>query len=64
MSVMNASTTDLKTWRITTSNWNTDEIQAYSIGYERDFVVFRNWEGVTLTAMPSKDIKFIRLIAC
>lgn len=64
MSVLNASVTDLKTWKVTYPSYNSTEVQAYSMTFERDFVVFRNWENVVLEAYPSKDVKFVRLISC
>ena len=64
MSVLNASVTDLKTWKITSASYSSTEVQAYSVTFDRDYVVFRNWENVVLEAYPSNSVRAVRLISC
>lgn len=50
-----------KTWTITTFKGNEADVEAYSIDYERNHVVFKGFHGVTIKAYHADSVAAVTL---
>jgi hypothetical protein len=52
-----------KTWKLYLAGTSPVDVQAYSIEYTRNHVVFKTYQGVTFMAYRSEDVRRIELQA-